>query len=313
MRNADEAAPSRTITDALPEHLLVFAHGKESGPWGTKIRHLAETAKARGYAVLSPDYRQQPDPDLRVAQLVDLAPKARRAVVLAGSSMGGYVSAMASAALAPDALLLIAPALYFPGYDREPPAPPALSHVVHGWRDDIVVPDKAIRFAAKHRVPLTMLDAGHTLNERLPELSAVLGDLLERAKLHAAYRLAIYRIDARVERRIGVVDADADRWLAAQGVTERWAIVSACNPLGIAASEAANADASAQLQAALCARGIRHLPATGLDPDGVWPAEAGVLLIDAPEGSAAELGRQFGQNAIVTGRLGHAPALCWLR
>ena len=176
-----------------------------------------------------------------------------------------------------------------------------------------MAPDKAIRFAAKHRLPLTMLDAGHTLNERLPELSILLGDLLERAKLHAAYRLAIYRIGSQVERRIGLVDADADRWLAAHGVTERWAIVTACNPLGIAASEAANALASEQLQAALRERRIGYLPAAGLDPDGAWPAEASVLLIDPPEGVAAELGRQFGQNAIVTGELGAAPALRWLR
>lgn len=172
----------------LPEHLLVFAHGKESGPWGTKITALAEVAKAQGFAVTSPDYSQQPDPDLRVAQLLALGPKARGALVLAGSSMGGYVSAMAAGPLAPDALFLIAPALYFPGYDREPPAPPALTHVVHGWGDTVVPPDKAIRFAAKHRLPLTMLDAGHTLNERLPELGALLADLLQRARHEAARR-----------------------------------------------------------------------------------------------------------------------------
>ncbi|WP_293367687.1 alpha/beta fold hydrolase [Nevskia sp.] len=307
MHNADDASPT------IPEHLLVFAHGKESGPWGTKIRHLAETAKAQGYAVLSPDYRQQPDPDLRVAQFIEQAPKARRAVVLAGSSMGGYVSAMAAGAIQPDALFLIAPALYFPGYDREPPVPPALTRVVHGWSDEVVTPDKAIRFAAKHRLPLTMLDAGHTLNERLPELSALLGDLLERAKLHAAYRLAQYRIGDRIERRIGMVDDAADRELAALGVTRSWAIVSACNPLGIAVDEAANAAACVALRAALGERGIRHLPAAGHDPDGRWPAEASELLIDPPDGVAAELGRQFGQNAVVAGVPGAAPTLVWLR
>ena len=312
MRNADEAAPPVSTHDANPEHLLVFAHGKESGPWGTKIRHLAETAKAHGYAVLSPDYRQQPDPDLRVAQLVALVPKARRAVVLAGSSMGGYVSAMAAGALAPDALFLIAPALYFPGYDREPPLPPALTHVVHGWKDDIVVPDKALRYAAKHRVPLTMLDAGHTLNERLPELSALLGDLLERAKLHAAYRLATYRIDGHIERRIGVVDDAADRALAALGVRRSWAIVTACNPLGITADAASNQAANAELREHLNARGIRSITA-GHDPDDLWPAEASELLIDPPGNLAIELGRRFAQNAIVVGELGAAPALVWLR
>lgn len=313
MRNADETTRPPAAPDALPEHLLVFAHGKESGPWGTKIRHLAETARAHGYTVVSPDYRQQPDPDLRVAQLVALAPKARGAVVLAGSSMGGYVSAMAAGALHPDALFLIAPALYFPGYDREPPTPPALTRVVHGWGDDIVAPDKAIRYGATYRVPLTMLDAGHTLNERLPELATLLGELLDQARLHAAYRLAIYTIDGRLQRRIGVIDAEADRWLAAQGVVQRWAIVTACNPLGAAVDEARNMAASVRLQATLQAQGIRHLPAAGLDPAGQWPAEASALLIDPPGDAAAELGRQFGQNAIITGRLGEAPVLRWLR
>ena len=28
----------------LPERLVVFAHGKESGPWGPKITQLAEVA-----------------------------------------------------------------------------------------------------------------------------------------------------------------------------------------------------------------------------------------------------------------------------
>src|SRR5882762_9251169 len=99
----------------IPDALVCFAHGKESGPWGTKITHLANTAKRRGYEVISPDYSHSHDPRARLAQLLELAPKAGRALVLVGSSMGGYVSAMACAALKPQALLLMAPALYFPG------------------------------------------------------------------------------------------------------------------------------------------------------------------------------------------------------
>ena len=34
---------------------VVFSHGKESGPWGTKIAALADIARAEGYEVESVD------------------------------------------------------------------------------------------------------------------------------------------------------------------------------------------------------------------------------------------------------------------
>ncbi|MGQ0618827.1 MAG: alpha/beta fold hydrolase [Panacagrimonas sp.] len=159
------------------DRLVCFAHGKESGPWGTKITRLAEVARARGFEAISPDYRHTLDPHERVASLVRLAPTARR-LVLVGSSMGGYVSAMACASLKPDALFLMAPALYFPGWDEEPAGIPALCSVVHGWDDDIVPVERALRFATTHRAELHLLRSGHTLNDQLPALSDLLDRLL---------------------------------------------------------------------------------------------------------------------------------------
>ncbi|MDO9451490.1 MAG: alpha/beta hydrolase [Stagnimonas sp.] len=164
-----------------PTHLVVFAHGKESGPWGTKITQLAEVAKRRGYAVLSPDYSFTLDPQARVAHLLQLAPRAEQTLVLVGSSMGGYVSAMACAALNPTALFLMAPALYFPGWDEEPEGIPALTSVVHGWQDDIVPPERGQRFATRYRAALHLIDSGHTLNDQLPLLCLLFDDLLRRA------------------------------------------------------------------------------------------------------------------------------------
>lgn len=164
----------------IPDHLLVFAHGKESGPWGTKIKHLAATARRRGFDVISPDYSHTHDPGARVRQLLDLAPAARRKLVLAGSSMGGYVSAQACAALKPQALFLMAPALYFPGWDEEPAGIPALSTVVHGWKDDIVPVERGIRFARHNASDLHLLDSGHTLNDQLEMLDLLLDRLLRR-------------------------------------------------------------------------------------------------------------------------------------
>jgi len=164
---------------AIPERLVCFAHGKESGPWGTKITRLAEVARARNFDVLSPDYSHTHDPKERVAHLLKLAPAART-LILVGSSMGAYVSAMACAALKPRALFLMAPALYFPGWDEDPQGCPQDTVVVHGWRDDIVPVEVGIRFARARQAALHVLDSGHTLNDRLPALSELFDEQLAR-------------------------------------------------------------------------------------------------------------------------------------
>lgn len=163
---------------AIAERLVCFAHGKESGPWGTKITFLAARARAQGFEVMSPDYSHSHDPKERVKQLLALAPQAGK-LVLVGSSMGAYVSAMACAALKPQALFLMAPALYFAGWDEEPEGCPKLSVVVHGWSDDIVPVDRALRFARPRKAALHVLDSGHTLNDQLPALGRVFDAMLK--------------------------------------------------------------------------------------------------------------------------------------
>lgn len=173
-------APTLFSVNSMTENLIVFAHGKESGPWGIKITHLAQTAKQRGFEVISPDYRRTQAPQARIDQLISLRPQARR-LVLAGSSMGAYVSAMACAALQPQALFLMAPAIHFPfaGWDGEPQFIPKPCTVVHGWHDGIVPLAQAQRFAQTHRAAMHVLDSDHGLNDQLPMLDLLLGRLLD--------------------------------------------------------------------------------------------------------------------------------------
>lgn len=163
------------------EKLVCFAHGKESGPWGTKITHLAQVARARGFEVMSPDYSRSHDPHERVSMLLTLAPRAK-CLVLVGSSMGGYVSAMACATLRPQALFLMAPALYFPGWDQEPQACPLQTTVVHGWNDDVVPAERSLRFAQPRHAALHLLNSGHTLSDQLPLLAQLFDDFLQKAR-----------------------------------------------------------------------------------------------------------------------------------
>lgn len=152
---------------------VFFAHGKESGPWGRKITALAQVARAAGFQVESPDYSHTQDPDERVRQLLALAPQARaRPLVLVGSSMGGYVSAVAAATIPVDGLFLLAPALYMPGYPAQPRCQARKMTVVHGWDDEVVPVDNGIRLAREHRARLHVLNAGHDLNATIPWLCA---------------------------------------------------------------------------------------------------------------------------------------------
>ena len=97
---------------------VYFSHGKESGPRGTKIKRLAAMAETMGCAVDSVDYTDLMDPDLRVERLLEVLAEESGSFILVGSSMGGYVSLVASESVNPKAVFLMAPALYMPGYER---------------------------------------------------------------------------------------------------------------------------------------------------------------------------------------------------
>ncbi len=93
---------------------VYFSHGKESGPWGTKIKRLAKLSEGMGCAVESVDYTDLMDPDLRVERLLEVLTKKDDSFLLVGSSMGGYVSLVASESVNATAVFLMAPALYIP-------------------------------------------------------------------------------------------------------------------------------------------------------------------------------------------------------
>lgn len=163
-----------------PGNRVVFAHGMESAPWGTKITALARVARALGFEADSPDFRHTQDFDTRVSHLLSLKPTCSGKLVLVGSSMGGYVVAQACASLRPAGLFLMAPALYFEGYETEPADCPKLTTVVHGWKDDIVPVARALRFAGPRQADLHLLDSGHTLNDRIADLERIFDGFLQR-------------------------------------------------------------------------------------------------------------------------------------
>lgn len=150
---------------------VVFSHGKESGPWGTKISALAEIARAEGYEVDSVDYRGIDDPHQRVTRLLAYCRDFQGRLVLVGSSMGGHVSTAASRLLRTAGLYLLAPAFYMPGFEEHTPQPADCPiAIVHGWRDEVVPVEHSFRFAREHHATLHVLDTDHRMQDRIREI-----------------------------------------------------------------------------------------------------------------------------------------------
>ena len=161
--------------------VVYFAHGKDSEPWGAKITALAKIARKHKCHVESPDYSFTNDPEERVKTLLKLKPEAKRHLILVGSSMGGYVSTVASRELRVSGLFLMAPAFYIPRYLQQNPFPKA-KHVaiVHGWNDEVIPCDHAVRFAQKYKTQLYLLDSDHRLTSALPIIEKLFGLFLDQ-------------------------------------------------------------------------------------------------------------------------------------
>lgn len=160
---------------------VVFSHGKESGPWGTKIKRLSEIAKAQGFDVDSLDYRAYANPDDRVCQLLNYLKGEEKDFILVGSSMGGYVSLVSSEHVNPKAIFLMAPALYLDGYkQQEYPISCNNIEIIHGWDDEVIPFDHSIRFAKKANCSLHLIEGDHRLNSSLDKVESVFENFLKK-------------------------------------------------------------------------------------------------------------------------------------
>jgi surfactin synthase thioesterase subunit len=158
---------------------VVFSHGKESGPWGSKITAMAVVVRSLGAAVESVDYRGLDDPADRVKKLIEVGLQLTGPLVLVGSSMGAHVCATAAARLKPRGVFLLAPAFYMAGYEEYTPQKVSCpTAIVHGWHDDIVPVENGIRWAREHRAALHLLDSDHRLENQIDAICILLREFL---------------------------------------------------------------------------------------------------------------------------------------
>lgn len=161
--------------------IVIFSHGQESGPWGTKISAMADAARARGCAVDSVDYQGIADPTARVDKLIRHCSSLSAPLILVGSSMGGHVATAAAESVNAIGLFVLAPAYYMPGHESlTPPAPKIPICIVHGWNDDIVPVDNSIRFARQCKASLYIIDGDHRLTANIDEINGHLARFIDK-------------------------------------------------------------------------------------------------------------------------------------
>ncbi len=159
---------------------VIFSHGQESGPWGTKIRAMAEMVRGRGCEADSIDYQGIADPTERLEKCVRKCAGIGDQLVLVGSSMGGHVATAAAEQVGAAGLFVLAPAYFMEGYEELTPDPPSMPIcIVHGWHDDIVPVENSIRYARRCSATLHLVDGDHRLTANIDEINNYLGQFLE--------------------------------------------------------------------------------------------------------------------------------------
>lgn len=172
-----------------PRGHVILSHGLESGPQATKVTALAAAAEALGWTSERPDYldldatrdlARVPD---RLARLVARCRAAlaegRGSLVLAGSSMGAFISALASLEIEVRGLFLLAPPVRIAGY-RDIEAARVPTSILHGWRDELIPAADVVAWAAPRRDELTLVDDSHRLADHVDYGARAFARFLER-------------------------------------------------------------------------------------------------------------------------------------
>lgn len=166
----------------------ILSHGFESGPDATKVTALADVAERLGWSHERPDYtdldaRREVTPlgdvAARIARLQALAQAAvaRGPLVLAGSSLGAYISGVVSLPVPVAGLFLMAPPVVMEG---APPMPAAAvpTSIIHGWHDELIPAAQVVEWAGARNARLLLVNDSHRLSDHVQASAEAFAALL---------------------------------------------------------------------------------------------------------------------------------------
>ena len=163
----------------------IISHGLQSGPDATKATALARRAESLGWSFEILDYRdldavsQLGDVLGRILRLREAALAAGPRLVLAGSSMGAFISARVSLETPVAGLFLMAPPVRLQGFDIVLEAARVPTPIVHGWHDELIPATEVVRWAATRSDQLVLVDDGHRLAAHIEFCADRFGDFLQ--------------------------------------------------------------------------------------------------------------------------------------
>ncbi|MFT3756108.1 MAG: hypothetical protein QM769_09210 [Pseudoxanthomonas sp.] len=173
----------------MPRGHCILSHGFESGPDATKVTALAEVAERLGWTHERPDYTdldarreigELGDVPARLARLLQLAQAAatRGPVVLAGSSLGAWISAQVSLQVPAKGLFLMAPPIW-PCAEHEMRAADVPVSIIHGWDDELIPAAQVVQWAQARRANLLLVNDTHRLSDHVAASAEAFAALLE--------------------------------------------------------------------------------------------------------------------------------------
>jgi len=148
---------------------VILSHGLESSPEATKATALAKVAENLGWTTQRPDYRDLDaigklgDVLASIERLRGVAAAISGSLVLAGSSMGAFISARVSLLVPVRGLFLMAPPIMLEGFDIRLEAAKVPTRIVHGWDDELIPALEVARWANARKDHAVFVDDSHRL------------------------------------------------------------------------------------------------------------------------------------------------------
>jgi alpha/beta superfamily hydrolase len=165
---------------------VIISHGLQSGPDASKAAALAKMAGQLGWTHERPDYRDLdvlgPLGDVR-SRILRLGARAhlatRRPLVLAGSSMGAFISGHVSREVAVAGLFLMAPPISLEAEPRYLKAAMVPTRIVHGWEDELIPAMDVVRWAQRRQDTLVLVPDTHRLAAHVDVCAEEFGRFLQ--------------------------------------------------------------------------------------------------------------------------------------